>query len=350
MTPLVSVIVPIYKVESYIKNCIDNIINQTYKNLEIILVDDESPDNCGMICDMYAESDPRIKVIHKKNGGLGFARNSGLEIATGDYVLFVDSDDWINLDSVSIMVDAAVSNNCDFVVGGFTRKKSEEDEGHKIPCTADEKIIEKEDIVKKVLYPILGSEPENPNDIEREMCVWTNMYKMSVIKDNGIQFVAEREYLSEDLFFNINYIMNSQRAILLPYCFYNYRLNNQSLTNRYRPERFVLLKNLYHKECEILSGYAIIDELKNRINRTFIMKTRNAIRILLSSDGIKSKEKRKLLKEIVNDGTLNTIVKEYPIEKYRLALRIPAVLIKNKCVNVLIFEQKLRAFLKKIMR
>lgn len=95
MSDLVSIIVPIYGVEEYLSKCIDSIINQTYKNLEIILVDDGSPDKCPDICDAFEKKDERIKVIHKKNGGLSDARNAGIDTAHGDYIVFVDSDDWI---------------------------------------------------------------------------------------------------------------------------------------------------------------------------------------------------------------------------------------------------------------
>lgn len=95
MSDLVSIIVPIYGVEEYLNKCINSIINQTYKNLEIILVDDGSPDKCPEICDAFEKKDDRIKVIHKKNGGLSDARNAGLDIAHGDYFVFVDSDDWL---------------------------------------------------------------------------------------------------------------------------------------------------------------------------------------------------------------------------------------------------------------
>src|SRR5699024_9631307 len=98
----ISVIVPVYKVESYLERCILSIIKQTYKNLEIILVNDGSPDNCGELCDIYAKKDSRIKVIHKKNGGLSDARNVALDIATGDYIGFVDSDDWININMYEV--------------------------------------------------------------------------------------------------------------------------------------------------------------------------------------------------------------------------------------------------------
>ena len=95
MQPLISIIVPVYKVEPYLRRCVDSILNQTYRNLEVILVDDGSPDNCGSICDAYAKQDSRVKVIHKENGGLSSARNAGLDVMSGAYVGFVDSDDWI---------------------------------------------------------------------------------------------------------------------------------------------------------------------------------------------------------------------------------------------------------------
>ena len=104
MDSCISIIVPIYNVEQYLRECVDSILAQSYQNLEIILVDDGSPDRCGAICDEYAAADPRIKVIHKVNGGLSDARNAGLEVATGDYIGFVDSDDWIAPDMFSYLL------------------------------------------------------------------------------------------------------------------------------------------------------------------------------------------------------------------------------------------------------
>lgn len=116
---MLSVIVPVYKVESFLKRCIDSIVNQTYKNLEIILVDDGSPDNCGKICDEYARLDSRIKVVHKDNGGLSSARNAGLDIMTGEYFAFVDSDDWLDPDMYDSLMKVAVDTNADIVTGGY---------------------------------------------------------------------------------------------------------------------------------------------------------------------------------------------------------------------------------------
>ena len=115
MNQKISIIVPVYKVEKYLNECIESIINQTYKNLEIILVDDGSPDNCPMICDKYALDDLRIKVIHKKNAGLMAAWISGLELATGEYIGFVDSDDFIELDMYEVMIKSLVENDADLI-------------------------------------------------------------------------------------------------------------------------------------------------------------------------------------------------------------------------------------------
>lgn len=106
MEELISVIVPIYKVEAYLERCIRSIVNQTYKNLEIILVDDGSPDSCPDICDVWKEKDDRIKVIHKKNGGLSDARNAGMQIMTGTYISYIDSDDWVANDMYEKMMYA----------------------------------------------------------------------------------------------------------------------------------------------------------------------------------------------------------------------------------------------------
>lgn len=347
---LVSIIVAIYNVEKYLKNCLDSIIYQSYKKIEIILVDDGSTDACGLICDEYALKDSRIKVIHKQNQGLGMARNSGLDVATGEYVLFVDSDDWLDKSMVQIMLDAATENSSDFVVCGFNQVNNSKDSEKKIKCTDQINLIQEPNIKEKVLYPILGARCEERNDIEREMCVWTNLYKMSLLKENNIRFVSEREYLSEDLFFNINYIMTCASAVLLPECLYNYRFNSSSLTNAYRPNRFVLLKRLYEKECDLLKKYGIYEEVKVRIQRTFIMKTRNAIRIIVNSKNEMFRVRFLKLEQIIHDECLAKTMAEYPIHTYRLSLRVPAIFMKKKLSFLLWIEQKIRYKIKWIGR
>ena len=119
--PLISVIVPIYMIDRYIGICIESIINQTYKNLEIILVDDGGKDRCPEICDLYKKKDARIKVIHKPNGGLVSARKAGLQQSNGEYISYVDGDDWIGAGFIEGLYTAARISNADMVCAGFTR-------------------------------------------------------------------------------------------------------------------------------------------------------------------------------------------------------------------------------------
>jgi len=116
--PLISIIIPVYKVEPYLRKCVDSVLAQTYTNLEIILVDDGSPDNCGKICDEYAEKDKRIVVIHKENGGLSDARNAGLDIMKGEYVAFVDSDDWVSVKYIEDMYSNLAKYDADISLSG----------------------------------------------------------------------------------------------------------------------------------------------------------------------------------------------------------------------------------------
>ena len=121
MKELVSVIVPIYNVEEYLNQCVQSIRQQSYHNLEIILIDDGSPDKCGEMCDGYANEDSRVKVIHKQNGGLSDARNAGIEAATGEYITFIDSDDFIMQDMIECLMEVMNSENVDIVQCSFTR-------------------------------------------------------------------------------------------------------------------------------------------------------------------------------------------------------------------------------------
>lgn len=119
--PLISVIVPVYNVEKYLDKCVDSIVNQTYKNLEIILVDDGSPDNCPKMCDNWAKKDKRIKVIHKENGGVSSARNVGIDNAKGEYIGFVDSDDWTEKKYIQKLYEVLIQENADIALCGYNR-------------------------------------------------------------------------------------------------------------------------------------------------------------------------------------------------------------------------------------
>lgn len=153
---MVSIIVPIYNVEEYIPKCIDSILAQTYSDFELILVDDGSPDNCGRICDDYAKGDNRIKVVHKVNGGISSARNAGLEVAKGEWIMHVDGDDWIEPDMIESLIEAAQITGADMVIGDFV-KYGPSAGYNKLPTWSSDKKKSMTNYIAYVMTTIWGS-------------------------------------------------------------------------------------------------------------------------------------------------------------------------------------------------
>lgn len=217
MKPLISIIVPVYGVEKYLLRCIDSILAQTYKNLEIILVDDGSPDRCPQICDEYAQKDSRIKVIHKSNGGLSDARNFGLDIASGAYIGFVDSDDYILPDMYEYLYNGLLLAHADISVCGV---KDEYIDVQPEPFSdffyiQQETFLDKKNAVEKIL-----------NDTVIVSHVWDKLFKASVLQK--LRFPIGRRF--EDMFFTHLAINNAQSVILLPHKKYVYVHRSASIS------------------------------------------------------------------------------------------------------------------------
>ena len=240
--PLISVIVPIYNVEEYLDKCINSILNQTYKNLEIILVDDGSPDNCPKMCDEYAKKDNRIKVIHKKNGGLSDARNKGIEIANGDYIGFVDSDDWILPTMYESLLSILLKYNADISVCELIRSKSEEINIKK----KKETIVSysQKDYIKKFFK------------IRSQSCeyyAWNKLYKKNIVEEE----MYPKGLTSEDVLGTYKAILNSKTIVKTSEILYVYRINSGGITGKFSNKDYDLL-NIWDK---------VIDETKKR-NKT----------------------------------------------------------------------------------
>ncbi|NNL80818.1 MAG: glycosyltransferase [Flavobacteriaceae bacterium] len=207
MSHLVSVIVPIYNAESYLPRCIDSIVNQTYKDLEIILVNDVSTDSSGQICDKYAARDSRIVVIHKeKNEGSSCARNSGLDIAKGDYISYVDSDDYLNTSMIEIMMGYMLANDLEIIECNFSRKNRNK--------TFDDKLYI-EDPVTATKRILAGS----------GFSVWRRIYKMSLVKD--LRFIPG--LIHQDVFYTMDVLKIISRIGYLNSSLYYYNTDNESV-------------------------------------------------------------------------------------------------------------------------
>lgn len=328
MKPKVSVIVPIYNVEKYLDRCVRSLMNQTLKDIEIILVDDESPDNCPAMCDAYAKQDSRIKVVHKKNGGLGFARNSGIDNASGEYVAFVDSDDYIDLDFYEKLYKSAKDNGAEICLAGMTLINNQ----NKILCKNifANQVFDKDEVLNKLLPSTLGSDENNENFSSMSTCI--GIFNLNLILENNIRFVSEREYISEDAIFDIDIYQKASRVSFIDSAGYYYFYNSASLTHSYKPERFDKIKKLCQYEIELLKDSPVYEECKTRIYNTYLGNLRAA----LKQEAVHGKETgsikfiRERMKAIVNDAFLQKVLREFNYANLPKKQKISCICLKKK--------------------
>lgn len=212
--PLVSVIIPVYKVEKYLDKCVNSVINQTYRNLEIILVDDGSPDNCPAMCDEWAKKDCRIKVIHKKNGGSAKARNVALDIAKGEYIAFIDSDDMMNYDMISTLFNVAFEQNADIVECDYS--------------TSEQVLNNNFEIGQIVIADSKKAILENIRDAMFKQVIWNKLYKTSII--GKIRFVEGK--VIDDEFWTYRVVGNATKLVHIQKELYFYRQQNESVMHQ----------------------------------------------------------------------------------------------------------------------
>lgn len=189
MQKKISIIVPVYKVEKELDRCVQSLIHQTYENIEIILVDDGSPDRCPELCDQYAQEDSRIKVIHKENGGLSDARNAGLNLATGDYVLYIDSDDYIDLDSCERLLRATKEEMVDIVVGNAIMEKPDGYEFKLHSATPEGTIYTSKEFIEKAVKAYQWCPPACFNMYRRQYLIENNLYFKKGIYFEDVQML-----------------------------------------------------------------------------------------------------------------------------------------------------------------
>lgn len=241
ITPKVSIVVPVYNTEKYLEQCIDSLTSQTLEEIEIVIVDDGSKEECAVLCDELAKTDARIKVVHKMNAGLGYARNSGIVASSGEYIGFVDSDDYVDSAMFESLYKAAVRNDADLVLSGFSfvggNTFSKSGEYVEKNYFLKETVFEKDDM-KKLLLGVVGALPEEPDDSRYGVSVCKNIFKRSVLNDRKVEFFSEREIISEDTMFMADYIKCSEKAVGIPGAFYRYRRNDESLSKSYKIDRF----------------------------------------------------------------------------------------------------------------
>jgi glycosyltransferase involved in cell wall biosynthesis len=331
--PLISIIVPVYNVRKYLSNCVESITHQSYPHTEIILVDDGSNDGSDQLCDEYCDKYANCKVIHKHNEGLGFARNTGLKYVKGEFVTFCDSDDWLDSTFIESLYNNLITNDADFCKSGFRY------------VHADRSVIEQSDYpdetfdkskIFKILIPrILGSSPEQHDGIEPAVCA--TLYKTSIIRDNGLTFKSERQYISEDIIFNIEYLKLASKAYISSVVGYNYRNNPTSLTRRYLPDRFEKCLFFYDVVKRLIASMSYGRSVVYRLDRLFFIQ----LRMCIKQEGKRISQKPfrdryKKIEEICQNKATNAAIDGYPVKRLGKKQQIFLILIKKRFVLLLV--------------
>ena len=327
---MISVIVPIYNSEKYIKKCIESILSQTYNNFEIILIDDGSTDNSPTICDEYAKQDNRIKVVHKKNGGVSSSRNCGIKLAKGKYLTFIDSDDYF--DNYFLANSIKGINNVDMYLSGL---KMELYDGNKIAKTIDYTQSKSSIMTIKELF-------EKQNITYPHTCIcgpWAKLYKTSIIKNKNILF-DEKTNLGEDTLFNLTYFKNIKNVFFDKKAYYHYRrINNESLFSSYHPDIYEKHIKVYDTIRNLLKSQNCSKECLNRFEDLYASLLIGCIHHIFKF----SKKKTDRI-NVINKVMNNEYIK-YATPRNTIKNKIIVNCLKKKKKNIIFLAFSLKYFL-----
>ncbi len=320
----ISIIIPIYNVEKYLSKCIDSLLNQTYKNIEIILVDDDSPDSCPEICDKYAKQDKRIVVIHKKNGGVSSARNEGLRVASGDYIGFVDPDDFVDPTMYEKLYNKIIEDTSDM---SMCRFKYVYDDREIFVCENFFKNINASNI--KEYFTLVGDTKKGNYIFTNNVMgnIWRCLYSKNLIKN---KYFDEDLSLCEDLMFNINVINEDTKISLVDEYLYFYYQRQNSIMKIFNEKKYESYKNYVNK---------ILIALENQIDDKYFKSYKFLVYVLGVNIIIRSKSNY-LKNKFFNDKYFISLNSK---ENYRATKKMKLT-IKYKIAYFLIFNKFFRLY------
>lgn len=328
----VSIVVPVYNVSKFLDRCINSLSNQTLNEVEIILIDDNSTDNSLDICQNWSKKDDRIKVVHKENEGLGLTRNAGIEIAKGEYVAFVDSDDYVDLTMFEKLYNECITHKLDCIYSEFN---VDEYPGFRV-IPRQEEIFEGDNEIEKLRLDIIGAEPSYVSSVKYHCSSCKGLYSLSLIKNNNIRFLSERDFISEDMLFNLDFLLASRKVKIVPWQLYHYCLNDSSLTHSYRSDRWEkLLKMLV--TIDTPEKFKNKLELSLRIKRTAIFYSYDALRNEKNRKDISIIKKIKAARIIENNKILREYLNNYPIRELPKKWKIYSLCLKYRVLSLTFF-------------
>lgn len=336
----VSIIIPIYNSEQYLSVCIDSVISQSYNNIEVICIDDGSKDNSASILDEYKKKDCRIVVVHQKNAGVSAVRNRAMEIATGDYVMFVDSDDWIDHDAIEKTLLYSIENELDICSFSYISEHGRIQRKHALYQSSqifDEELTR--NLARRIIGPI-GKELRQPLMLDSYGTIWAKLYKRTAIK--GLKFEDLKIIgTAEDSLFNMFAYHKAKRTGYYHKFFYHYRKTNASAeTKRYRP----WLKDRWKVQYEIIRKSFPNEECQHALNSRIAINHYG-----LTENLMKSNNPRKMIKDVFGDAVFSYARKSLKTKDMSLIWKVFFGFVKHGNVNLVVIFHKAVSFILKII-
>lgn len=332
----VSVVVPVYNAEKYIDKCINSIIKQTLEDIEIILINDGSRDKSLEICKKYEHIDSRVRVIDKPNSGVSSSRNIGIDISTGEYITFIDADDWIESNMIENLYIKAKAYKGSIVISNYFRNYINKE--HIVNLNIEDEYLENNEIKEKLIFPLIGNKHIDKKDsILGFRSPWAKLFRLDIIKEHNIRF-REELTIYEDALFNIEFLSKVNRVIIDKNAYYHYFNNLNSTLNLYNENCWITNK-MY---IELVSEFLIENNYKNQIASRFIFMKLDLITKAIFNE-CKFTNKKNIYKRIKNidkickDKVTQNTLKETNIINLDFKRKIGKLLIKNHMSTILYF-------------
>ena len=317
MPPSVSVVIPVYDVKPYLERCIDSVLNQSFQDFELILVDDGSKDGSSEICDRYAGRWEKVSVIHQANVGAGLARNRGLEAAKGRYIMFSDSDDYMDGDLLKNLYEAAATEDADCAVAGCTMVYADKTM-RALPGVKRKELFQSREEVGRLLLGSVSSPPPYPLDSVYGQSACARMYRRQLLMEHNVRFVSERECISEDIIFNVDFLSHAGRAVAIEDVSYHYECGHAgSLSKGFRRdwlEREILLYEVLERR---LANIFPRNHYILYLHRFLIMRIAYDItqEVLYHDHVDRGHLMREAVRKMLANGKLQEALREYPRRK-----------------------------------
>lgn len=326
----ISVIVPVYNVKKYLEKCVESLLSQSLDEIEVILIDDGSTDGSGSICEKYKNIDKRVYVVHKENAGQGLARNSGLDIAKGKYIMFLDSDDFLDDSACSTLFHILEETGGDMCCYGYVIEDKNGKTVYKPEINF--KIYEQNEITSEFILHFFGDSPEDSELRGVSACM--SVFKRDIIQKENLRFHSERKVFSEDTIFSLDFCKFTKKVVVVPEYFYHYRQNSESFSHKYRKNRFEMTQNL----CDILQKYAysygVEQQVRVRIAMVFWVNLMECIKQEIRSKTIK--EAYSVIRTYCYNDWTKAKLKEIQVSKLPMKQALFLFMVKNKLIWLVI--------------